>query len=71
MHYILKAIQFTVIYINGGTLRLLQGNGSRKEYIPMNDEPSTVVLNCITGAVMICVVIMKTVVNQLFIQYGP
>lgn len=29
-----------------------------EDYIPMNDEPSTVVLNCITEAVVICVVIM-------------
>ena len=32
--------------------------GAKKVYIPMNDEPSTVALNCITEAVMICVVIM-------------
>lgn len=50
------------VYI--ATLRLLHGNGSQEkkeeeeDYIPMNDEPSTVVLNCITEAVVICVVIM-------------
>lgn len=58
MRYILKAIQFAVIYINDATIRLRQGNGGKKVYIPMNDEPSTVALNCITEAVMICVVIM-------------
>lgn len=58
MQYILKAVQFAVIYINGGTLRLLQGNEGKKVYIPMNDDPSTVALNCIRGAAMISVVIM-------------
>lgn len=58
MQYILKATQFAVIYINGATFRLLQGNGGKKVYPSVNDEPSTVVLNCITPAVMICVVIM-------------
>lgn len=58
MQYILKAIQFAVIYINDTTFRLVQGNGGKKVYIPMNDEPATVAPNCITEAVMICVVIM-------------
>lgn len=31
---------------------------AKKVYIPMNDDPSTVALNCIRGAVMISVVIM-------------
>lgn len=58
MQYILKAIQVAVIYINDTIFRLLQGNGGKKVYILMSDEPSTAVLNCITEAVMIGVVIM-------------
>lgn len=58
MQYILKAVQFAAIYINGSTFRLLRGNEGKKVYIPMKDEPSTVALNCIRGAVMISVVIM-------------
>lgn len=55
---ILKAIQFAIIYINDTTFRLLQANGGKKVYIHMNDEPTTVDLNCIAEPVMICVVIM-------------
>lgn len=58
VHYILKAVQFAVICINGSTFRLLLGNEGKKVYVPMNDEPSTVALNYITEAAMISVVIM-------------
>lgn len=42
---------------------------AKKVHVPVNDEPSADALNCIRKAVMISVV-MRTVVNQLIIQYG-
>lgn len=34
MQYILKAVQFALIYINGSTFRLLQGNKGKKCRFP-------------------------------------
>ena len=53
----IKAPQIAVIYINDTTFTLLQGNEGKKVYFPMSDETSTLVLNCITEAVIISVVI--------------
>lgn len=60
MQSILKAAHLAVIYFNGTTLSLAYCRvmGAKTENVPMNNEPSTVALNRITEAAMICVAIM-------------